>query len=951
MSRSTVLLLCLTLLLLSASALPSAAAQSMVIRNNYDVPYSGPVTFKTSLPDGYYGGQGAAGSVSAGVAHVTAKLPAHGSVRLERASAERSISSVVQVDPKIAIAIGSGIVTLRRGGDEIGSMSLGLSVIPGRTASTADAVSQFQPISVPLTKTSDAAYSGVAQVSGYEIKLNVRPYGSAWIDFSAELTNVSGDKSSAYIALVRKVSTSGATGVHMRWNGRFVDGATEPTDYVGSYAYTQCVDWCAWHAGDASWTVANGFTPGFTVEQSSGKWVTANHFYVWEHMLKQGDGLYFVSEIAGPDPAQKPGYNGVKAYTPPVKGEPVKLHWRLAVASKPESTWPESQFLVSAGYRKVSSGNGAVTVDLGVPYVEFGTSYFPYSTMCENFDYYRTPGLDREGWWPFSPKMWENWRAFVPQMQTDLRIIRAMGLEWVRMHHLELIGEMDRKNAMEFMDFYMNECRKLGLKVLIDTEGTPQWFATLAGRYKDVVKRIEIENEVLIPGITPGEPERWKACYEAAKTAAPGSDVFLTGNANVGMFDRLTQLGVPWDRLGYHTYKHGPGGEETLSSLALAAAGVAADRGTTPVLSEFNWKFLTRLSPEARAKEWALIFGDLLGSRAVPELLQFHWQETMCVNPLLCRQGIRHYETIYLDRRPKPEALEFMKLIRQYSRPDASVRELPIRISAEKFVRGEALAFFTVTNSTSRTIALKLTPECFGNASCRLASPGAITLRPWKSAKGVIRVSLKPNALPGVYHFFLKAACSGKTAYGWGYASNIGDAIVDPRPVLADLVDYPRNIATDGVSVWSRTQCVAFGADAPVVELEMAYMVANTLQSATGRSIRLCSTADIPEGMIKAGTLVLVGTPESNPLIAQKASLLHLSAGKGAVMSLNTTNGVIAGSWLLLTGDSSKSVEAAATEFVLRYWKNAKDASIRISGMEEGAALGKRSAPGQINPP
>ena len=493
--------------------------------------------------------------------------------------------------------------------------------------------------------------------------------------------------------------------------------------------------------------------------------------------------------------------------------------------------------------------------------------------------------------------------------------------------------------------------------MLIDTSGSPQWFTTLAGRYKDVVKRIEIENEILIPGIKPGDPERWKACYAAAKRAAPGTDVFLTGNCNLGMFDRLTRLVVPFDRLGYHSYMHGAGGEETLSSLAVAVAGAAADRGTTPVLSEFNWKMLTRLSPEARAKEWALIFGDLLKSRAVPELLQFQWQETMSVNPLLTRQGIRHYETIYLDRRPKPEAFELMKLIRQYCRADAPVRELPIRVTNTTFANGKARADFTVTNATTKPLTVRLTPESFSGAQCRLISPGVISLKPGNTAKGTVEVIVQPNALPGVYHFFIKAAYSAlrqaqdaKTAYGWGYASKPGIPSFDAKPVMPELVEYDR-VIVGRIDSWSHTSCVAFGPDAPVVEMEMAYVVANTLQSATGRAIRLCSTADIPADMRKTGNLILVGTPQSNPLIESQLSWLNLSSGNGVVTGYHPSDSSSAGWWLLLTGNSSKAVEAAATDFVLRYWKNAKDSAIRITGTEKGAALGNRAAAGEVNPP
>ena len=924
--------LVICLILLIALCASCAAAPQIVLRNNYDFPYSGPVTFKTNLPDGGYVSKNGSGNVKSGVARMSVKIPAHSGIRLTYSKEARPTLPSYQLDPLL--------------------FSFGLVAIPGRTGDADTAVSSFQPLSLNPKPTSDGTFTDIVKSGDYEIAVTVFPTPEGFIDVDATVTNKTGNKDSVYLALVRRTTTAPQTSdFKMRWNGRYVDGDVEPVDYQGSWGNNHCVDWFSWKSTDLSYCAVSGFTPGLTVETSPGRWQNANHTYVWEHVRRQGDKLYFISEIAGPDPSQKPGYTGIRAYMPPLKDEPVKLRYRLAIAKDPEPTWQESQFLVFAGYRSVTRAGDEVTVNLGVPAVEFGTSYFPYSTMCENFDYYRTPSLDREGWWPFAPAMWEKWREFAPQMRTDLRIIRAMGFGWVRLHHLELIGKMDRKNAMAFLDFYMRECRKLGLKVMIDTSGTPEWFATLAGRYKDVVKRIEVENEVLIPGIKPGDPERWTACYNAAKKAAPATDVFLTGSCNVGIFDRLDQLGVPYDRVGYHSYKHREGAEETLSSLAVGMAGVAAERGKTPVLAEFNWKFLTRHSPELRAKEYAAIFGKILEPRQVPELLQFHWQETLSVNPRLTRGGLRHYETIYLDRRPKPEAFELMKLIKRYSASTAPVRQLPIQVTNAVFTKGKAVARFTITNTTTKPLTVKLTAESFGDAVSRVTSPATVLIKPGKSAAGTISVSLKPNALSGVYHFFVRADYAGKTSYGWGYASNYGIPALDSEPVLPELVDYPTGARFMDRIDWTTPICVAFGPDSPIIELEMAYIIANTLQAATGRSIRLCSTADIPVMTLKTGTLILVGTPESNPLIAAQSSSLLLTEGKGAVEFLVHKDANPAPRCLIVTGSKPEEVQSAATDFVLRYWSKAKDAVARITGLEKGAALGSKAAPGLVNPP
>src|SRR5690242_17893980 len=211
----------------------------------------------------------------------------------------------------------------------------------------------------------------------------------------------------------------------------------------------------------------SGFTPDPTMKRGS-QWTEGSHYYVWERTRRDGHQLYLISEVEGPNAKQK---GSVTPYAPIQKGDSLALSWHLRVTQNPAPGWAQSELRVFAGYQSVQPDSGVETVDLGVPAVSFGTSYFPYSTFVENFDYYRTPGLDRETWWPFSPTMWSNWRAFIPRMQTDLHIIRAMGFEWVRLHHLELLQEMDRKDALAFLDFCMGAARQLGLKVLIDTEG------------------------------------------------------------------------------------------------------------------------------------------------------------------------------------------------------------------------------------------------------------------------------------------------------------------------------------------------------------------------------------------------------------------------------------------------------------------------------------------------
>jgi hypothetical protein len=136
---------------------------------------------------------------------------------------------------------------------------------------------------------------------------------------------------------------------------------------------------------------------------------------------------------------------------------------------------------------------------------------------------------------------------------------------------------------------------------------------------------------------------------------------------------------------------------------------------------------------------------------------------------------------------------------------------------------------------------------------------------------------------------------------------------------------------------WTRPIAVAFGPEASVLEVEMAYLVGETLQAASGRPVRISSTADLAPATAARGTVILVGTAETNPMLGTVPG--GGGEGKGIIYLRDGSNG----QQLILTGTDKKAVDAAASEFVLRYWKNAKDSAIRLTGMEKGAALGNKA--------
>src|SRR5205814_924976 len=162
-------------------------------------------------------------------------------------------------------------------------------------------------------------------------------------------------------------------------------------------------------------------------------------------------------------------------------------------------------------------------VQFGVPYTKFGTAYFPYSTLGENFGRLHMPGMSQEGYWPLAADTVKQWNLFADDIRRDLRIAKAMGFESIRLHHLEML-----------------------------------------------------------------EP-----------------------------LDRLRRLGVKFDRVGEHAYQDSLDAIPSGRDFALAASDYGTEIGKPPVITEWNWRGLTRLTPEARAKVYPPIFENVLATRCM----------------------------------------------------------------------------------------------------------------------------------------------------------------------------------------------------------------------------------------------------------------------------------------------------------------------------------------------
>jgi hypothetical protein len=938
---------CFPSLIALATLASSVQAKQLVVSNNHDVAYAGPLDLAVPLLDGHYAGPNASGDVRNGSAHVVVSLAPGAQVTLARRGAAEG--NPVARGP-LAVTPNGSSLGLRWRTTSLGDVALGLAVIPGTTATSEDAVRAFTPLSLSWTKSSDGALHATAERDGHTVAVIARPYRDGYVDVSARLVRGGGSGAPAYLALVRRVVTPAVRDARMRWNGREMTGAVSPNSWDRDFWYVRGLDWLGWRSGSVSLLSVNRFTPVPTIRKDS-VWKEGSHFYVWERSRQKGDTLYLVSEIAGPNSDQaKSRYMPVTPYAPLGLGDTVSLGWRLAISSAPGTNWAESQLRVFAGTRAITGDARSARVELGVPYTTFGVAYFPYSTLTENLDYYRVPGLSSEAFWPVSPVMWTQWRKFEPRMRADLRIVRAMGFDVVRLHHLELLRTMERDEAFAFLDFFTGEARGLGLTLMLDTQGPSEWVTAVLTRYRDIVTRVELENEVLIDGIKPADPARWKALYAASKRAAPDAQVLFTGAGNNAMFERLRALGVPFDRVGLHAYKHGPQWPEAYGSHVLGTAGYAASIGRQMTIGEFNWKDLTKLSPEARRAKFVEVYESVLAPRVVPELMQFQLQEQMAFNTTVAGSSSRHYEPIGLDRRPKPEAFETMRLIRKYGRPDAPVRTLPVVVDEARFTGGRAAPGFTIRNATSQPLTVTLSSASFDGTGARLLTPAQVTLAPGMTIRGRVELTLPAGALPGLYHHFIEAKASGGglTSIGWGVVNNPGAPTFADSTVLGPRVSYAQGLNVVRDLKWDRPLAVVFGARASVLELEQAYQLANTLQSATGRPVRISSEVDLPDSLARNGTVFLVGTAASSERIASLALAIPAGqAGRGTI-TLNRNDGR---EWLVLTGSDPKGVEAAVVELEMRYWPNAKDAAMRLVGMEQGAALGKRTGGSSVELP
>jgi hypothetical protein len=423
------------------------------------------------------------------------------------------------------------------------------------------------------------------------------------------------------------------------------------------------------------------------------------------------------------------------------------------------------------------------------------------------------------------------------------------------------------------------------------------------------------------------------------KRVAPEVPVHLTAHTNTGAFDRVRDLGVTIDRFGLHSYMDSVDAIPSSRGFALAAASYGRREGKPPVITEWNWRGLTRMTEENRAKVYAPIFENVLKTRSVPVIYQFQFNESLAMNPRSLK-GIRHYEPLWLSRRPKPEAFELARLIQQYAAPTHPNHLVDVNhVALNLEDNGKGTAVFRITNSSGRALNLRATVEAPANvrAAIEKAASGAKVIKLAPKASVDLQVAIQALAtdgsnkpLPGFYHVFLRLeGDNGLVRYGWAETRLEGEPQID-RSTKTD-VRY-----SDGAMNFelNRPLAVVYGQGAPIQDVETASVLVNTIESATGRPVEVYELNDVPTDLKARGTLILVGTPKTNSLIQSVQNTVGNINGAKRFVARVAADGSH-GDWLVISGADPVDAEQAAMDFTLRFWKFAKDSAARRIGLVE----------------
>lgn len=948
------LLVFLTIALLPAQSVMAVSPQAVEIElvNNQSFPVRMPVAVKSgNLNDANWKTAGGrAAQKDGGNLVFVADLPASKaqSFTLQKSSSFKTANKLFALNQ-----VENG-VALKFAGAELGRLSWQVlfrdakpAELKGEPFSTReDYAAAFQPTSIKFERVAEGAvfdvWRGIAEAKDLQLTIELRAFHDGFLDINSELKNLAAEKTeNVYAAvLTRWQQTNPATRSVCYDNRIAVLGANDSTIFrVGesrNWYVQHGIDWLKSEFEkniSAAWL--NDFSQSFTVHQETTKkhparWVGANIPQIGFEAQTSGNDVFMLTEIAR---------SNLKSYAERLednrlmpRGESVAYASRIAFNQNLQTDeQTDNAFVAYTSYAEQKNSAGKIEYSIGVPYTRFGTNYFPYSTLGENFDIKKLPGMDRDGYWALAGDTVNKWELFADDIRRDLRIAKTLGFELIRLHHLELIytNRIAKEKRFEYLDFFFGELRKLKLKALIDAKISAEDTAELVKRYRNDIDGVEVDNEVLIFGINDDAPDYWKRVYAAVKAVAPEIPVHLTAHTNTGVFDRLEKLGVKFDKIGQHAYSDGLDSQPNMRGFSLAAASYGRRVGKPPIITEWNWRFLTRMTEEDRAKVYAPVFENVLKTRSVPVMYQFQFNESLAMNPRVLK-GIRHYEQIRLSRRPKPEAFVLSDLIKKYSAPTHPNRLINVEHEiVELDKNGRGIVQFKVTNTSGRDLNLKSSIETPANLHADSAVPKNAVLRLKPNETKTISAKLEavltdksPAPLPGFYHVFLRLEDGELLRYGWAEARLADEPKFDTE--TKTNVIYANDVFSFNLN---RPLAVVYGDKAPIQDVETAYALLNALESAIGRPVEIYELKDLPKD--RQNALILIGTAKTNQLITAAATKIpaNLLSAKQFAARVDDS--------LILSGADNLEAERAAMDWTLRFWKYAKDSGARRVGLVE----------------
>lgn len=777
--------------------------------------------------------------------------------------------------------------TLRLTFDGRDAGRLGWDLLVAPAGGRPDYAASFQPLALSFRAGAPqplyADFEGSCERAGFAVTIGVRVWHAGFLDTRFAIRNTAVREAyGMYVAGVERWQTPGIRARELVYDNRpgELDAAGYTRFSAGEgrhWALQHGLDWMALRFPALSALALSSYSESptviddvYSVKNKSPRFTGANIPQFKNEARVAGDTLYLITEFVRDNPPYRDRFIPNRV---PERGQTLVNERRFAFLDEMPTREEAGRAFVA--YNSYMSRSGQ-RVEIGVPAVTFGTSYFPYSTLGENFGELKLPGQATDAFWPLSADTVTRWRDFVPDIRRDLRIAKAMGFTVIRLHYVDVIAKLPEALQFEYLDFLFDELRALKLRAMFSTAFTywsPEQIAARVARYKDVIDRVEIENEVLIWGIPLDRPQYWARIYEAVKRAAPGVQIHWTAHLNTGIFDRMNSLRVKCDVVSAHAYIDALDAIPSGRGFALAVGQYARRAGKLPIYTEWNWRGLTRMTPEARAAVYPPIMENLLATRSIAELYQFQFQQTMCVNPRT-RKGIRQYEPLWLSRRPKPEAFELMKLMHRYAAPETPNRQIGVEHEVVELKSGRGAGAFRLRNHTARPMRLLARIETTPGIAAR-AGVVSVELPPHSTGEVPFTLAAAPGAKPGFYHVFLRLEREGDglLRYGWAEARMPGQ----PEGARWNL---------------DRPLAVVYAQDCPNIEMEAAHMLAATIESASGRPVGLYGAQDFPRNAPAAVIAVGAAKPAA-------ADVLPVASFEEAV------------------------------EFALAFWRNAKDSAAR----------------------